>query len=107
MKKVKLGEIVNQIRGVSYKPETTGVIVYENKTIQYYEHKKMPKGCHGTGDVYASTFVGALMRGHSAFDSARIAADYTVKCIEITQDDPTHWYGVKFELAIPDLIKML
>lgn len=95
------------LTGVSYKPETTGVIVYENKTIQYYEHKKMEKGCHGTGDVYASTFVGALMRGHSAFESARIAADYTVKCIENTQGDPTHWYGVKFETAIPNLIEML
>ena len=67
----------------------------------------MEKGCHGTGDVYASTFVGALMRGHSAFESARIAADYTVKCIENTQGDPTHWYGVKFETAIPNLIEML
>ena len=95
------------LTGVSYKPETTGVIVYENKTIQYYEHKKMEKGCHGTGDVYASTFVGALMRGHSAFESAKIAADYTVKCIENTQGDPTHWYGVKFETAIPNLIEML
>ena len=95
------------LTGVSYKPETTGVIVSENKTIQYYEHKKMEKGCHGTGDVYASTFVGALMRGHSAFESARIAADYTVKCIENTQGDPTHWYGVKFETAIPNLIEML
>lgn len=95
------------LTGVSYKADTTGVIVYENKTIQYYEHKKMPKGCHGTGDVYASTFVGALMRGHSAFESAKIAADYTVKCIENTQDDPNHWYGVKFETAIPNLIEML
>lgn len=103
----KLNKNTIVLTGVSYKPETTGVVVYENKTIQYYEHKKMPKGCHGTGDVYASTFVGALMRGHSAFESAKIAADYTVKCIEITQGDPTHWYGVKFELAIPDLIKML
>lgn len=95
------------LTGVSYKADTTGVIVYENKTIQYYEHKKMPKGCHGTGDVYASTFVGALMRGHSAFESAKIAADYTVQCIVNTQDDPNHWYGVKFETAIPNLIEML
>lgn len=103
----KLNKNTIVLTGVSYKPETTGVIVYENKTIQYYEHKKMEKGCHGTGDVYASTFVGALMRGHSAFESARIAADYTVKCIENTQGDPTHWYGVKFETAIPNLIEML
>ena len=40
-------------------------------------------------------------------ESAKIAADYTVKCIENTQDDPTHWYGVKFETALKDLIMML
>lgn len=103
----KLNSNTIVLTGVSYKPETTGVIVYENNIIQYYEHKKMEKGCHGTGDVYASTFVGAFMRGHSTFESAKIAADYTVKCIENTQDDPTHWYGVKFETAIPNLIEML
>ena len=25
----------------------------------------------------------------------------------LTQDDPDHWYGVKFELALPELIRLL
>ena len=95
------------LTGVSYTADTTGVVVYENGEYSYYEHRRISKGCHGTGDVYASAFVGALMRGNSIFDSAKIAADYTVKCIENTQDDASHWYGVKFETAIPDLINML
>ena len=49
----------------------------------------------------------ALMSGKSAFESAKIAADYTVLCIENTQDDPDHWYGVKFEPVLGDLIGML
>ena len=40
-------------------------------------------------------------------DAAKIAADYVVKCIENTQGDESHWYGVKFETAIGDLIDML
>lgn len=93
--------------GISYKPETTGVLVVENGNQQYYEHKKIAGGCHGTGDVYASAFVGALENDFSAFESAKIAADYTVECIEKTQGDSSHWYGVKFETAIPSFIKAL
>ena len=47
------------------------------------------------------------MNNKSIFEAAKIAADYTVECIKITQEDPSHWYGVKFELALPKLIKML
>jgi pyridoxine kinase len=67
----------------------------------------MSKGCHGTGDVYASAFTGALMNGKSIFEAAKIAADYTVLCIKKTQDDPSHWYGVKFETALADLMKAI
>lgn len=95
------------LTGVSFNPDTTGVLIYENGDTKYYEHKKIANGCHGTGDIYASAFTGAMMRGHNAFDSARIAADYTVKCIENTQGDKDHWYGAKFESALPELIRAL
>ncbi len=95
------------LTGVSYRPGMTGVLVCENGRKQYYEHRQIEKGCHGTGDVYASAFVGALMNGRSAYDSAVIAAEYTVKCIENTQGDADHWYGVKFEPVLPELIKLI
>ena len=103
----KLGCSTIVLTGVSYEADKTGVVVYENGQIRYYEHKRIAKGCHGTGDVYASAFTGALMKGKDIFTAAKIAADYTVLCIEKTQGDPTHWYGVKFETALPDLIAML
>ena len=102
-----LGPSTVILTGVSYEPTTTGVVVYENGKLDYYQHYKLPKGSHGTGDVYASAFVGALMHGNSSFNAAKIAADYTVKCIENTQSDPDHWYGVKFESVLPELIKSL
>ncbi len=95
------------LTGVGYAPGRTGVVVAEESGTRYYEHRKIAKGCHGTGDVYASAFVGALMNGRDAYESAVLAADYTVRCIELTQGDPEHWYGVKFELALPEYLRLL
>jgi len=95
------------LSGVAYDDESMGVVVFENGKYSYYAHERQPKGCHGTGDIYASAFVGALLRGKSAYDAAKIAADYTVECIKITQEEDNHWYGAKFEPALGKLIKAL
>ena len=102
-----LGAKTVVLTGVSYEAGKTGVIVYENGKTEYYQHDKIAKGSHGTGDIYASAFVGALMNGKSVFDSAKIAANYTVKCIVNTQGDESHWYGAKFEPVLRELIDML
>lgn len=99
-----LGAKTVVLTGVSYRPDTTGVAVWEKGALSYYRHRRIPGGCHGTGDVYASAFVGMLMNGHDAYNAAAIAADYTVQCIENTQGDTDHWYGVKFETALSALI---
>ena len=95
------------LTGVSYEPTTTGVVVLEGEEITYYRHRRLPQSCHGTGDVYASAFVGALMNGISAPCAAAIAADYTVACMENTVGDPNHTYGVKFEPVLSRLIERI
>ncbi|MBE7058475.1 MAG: pyridoxamine kinase [Ruminococcaceae bacterium] len=99
------------LTGVSYKEGKTGVVVYENGKYSYYEHDKISNGCHGTGDIYASAFAGSLLRGKSAYDSAKIAADYVVECIKTTQNtdesEEKHWYGAKFEPVLYKLIQAL
>ncbi len=95
------------LTGVSYEPHSTGVVVYENGIYSYYRHGKEPNSCHGTGDIYASSFVGALVRGKSAYDAAKIAADYTVECIRCTAAIPNHWYGAAFEPVLGKLIQMV
>lgn len=95
------------LTGVSYAPGKTGVVVYENGSYAYYEHEKLPNSCHGTGDIYASAFVGAFMRGKCAYDAAVLAADYTVACIRATEGDKNHWYGAKFEPVLHKLIANL
>ena len=103
----KLGAKTIVLTGVGYAPEKTGVVAYENGDLRYYEHDKISKGCHGTGDIYASAFTGALMNDKDVIEAVKIAADYTVKCIINTQGDADHWYGAKFETALRDLMDML
>ncbi len=95
------------LTGVSYEEGKTGVVVYENGQYSYYEHEFLPNSCHGTGDIYASAFVGALVRGKSAYDAAKIAADYVLLCIGATAEEENHWYGAKFEPVLYELIKMI
>lgn len=102
-----LGAKAAVLTGVSYREGKTGIAVYENGEMQYYEHERAERGCHGTGDIYASAFVGARMQGKGNYDAARIAGDYTLQCILNTQGDASHWYGAKFETALADLIAML
>lgn len=95
------------LTGVSYAPDKTGVVVFENGQYAYYEHEKLLNGCHGTGDIYASAFVGALVRGRTTFEAAKIAAAYVVDCIKATAEEENHWYGAKFEPVLPKLIGYL
>lgn len=95
------------LTGVSYVQGKTGIVVVENGSYAYYEHDFLPNSCHGTGDIYASSFVGALVRGKSAYDAAKIAADYTVECIKFTAQQENHWYGAAFEPVLSCLIDAL
>ena len=103
----RLGAGTVVLTGVSYDAHSTGVLVSEQGKKTYYRHELLDRGCHGTGDVYASSFVGAYMHGKTVPEAARIAADYTLACIKNTLDDPDHWYGVKFEPVLGELIKAL
>ena len=93
--------------GISYRVGKTGIVVCNDGKQVYYEHEMLSNSCHGTGDIYASAFVGALMRGKEAYDAARIAADYTVECIKATAEEDNHWYGAKFEPVLGKLISAL
>lgn len=90
--------------GISYEKGKTGVVVLENGEYSYYEHEKLANSCHGTGDIYASAFVGSLMRGKNTYEAAKIAADYVVECMKATALEENHWYGAKFEPVLGKLI---
>lgn len=93
--------------GVGYSGNETGVLVREHGQIYHYTHPKVAGNYHGTGDIFAACFTGALMRGLSMKHAAQLAANFTAKCIEVTSQSPAHFYGTKFETVIPMLIRML
>lgn len=95
------------LTGVALEKNKTGSAVYENGVMTVYQHRRYEKGCHGTGDIYASAFTGALMNGIGVCKAAEIAADYTVDCIGNTQSHPDHWYGAMFEQVLPQLIEAI
>ena len=103
----KLGAKNVILTGVSFKPDTTGIMVLEDGKCRYYEHELLKNSCHGTGDIYASAFVGALVQGLDAYESAKIAGDFTVDAIKATAGDSSHWYGAKFEPVLGNYINYI
>ena len=98
------------LTGVSFAPGQIGAMAYDAATDTYasYFNEKLPVSFHGTGDVFASVVVGAMMRGCPLEDALRLAVDFTLESIRKTGADPEHrWYGVNFEEAIPLLVSRL
>lgn len=95
------------LTGIGYTDDQTGVIVADSESTYHYKHPRITKSFHGTGDIYTAAFAGAYMQGKDIRVAAKIAAHYTLRCIENTVDDAEHWYGVKFETAIPYLVELL
>ena len=107
-KLVSLGAKNVILKGVNPADSTKmGILMYINGEKYYYEHERLPNSCHGTGDVYASAFVGALMRGKTPQKAVEIAANYVIECIKETAKEDNHWYGAKFETSLGKLIASL
>jgi pyridoxine kinase len=106
----ELGAKVSILTGVGFKEGSTGVMGYDREKNEYfyYEHDKIYKSFHGTGDVFSSTLVGAMANDLTWQEALPIAADYTAESIKLTVADPNgRNYGVNFEEAIPYLLKRM
>lgn len=95
------------LTGVSYEPGQLGCACFDGTKIDYYFRQRLDAQMHGTGDVFASSFAGALCRGRSIPACAALGADFVVESMKATLDDKSHWYGVKFEKTLPWLIRRL
>ena len=97
------------LKGVSFEAGRIGVAVYDcaADSVRYYFTAREAQSYHGTGDCYAAAFTGAVLQGCSIYDAAALAADFVVAAIRRTIGDESHPYGVKFEKALPMLVKKL
>lgn len=91
------------LTGVSFDNESLGCAVSDGSKVTYDFNKRLSRLSHGTGDVFASVFTGALLRGKTAIEATSLAADIVCQAILETQED--HWYGVSFEKVIPQLCR--
>ncbi len=95
------------LTGVGFEDAQTGFAVRANGVISCTHHAKIGKSYHGTGDMFAAAFCGALAGGKKIAHAAGIAAEFTCAAIQNTVDAPAHWYGVKFETALAVLMERL
>ena len=97
------------LKGDTHKENELGMIVLDKQenTCEIVYNERIDYVSHGTGDVFASAFVGSTMVGKTPTAAAKVAGEFTKKAIEKTIGDENHWYGVKFEQAIPELYSLL
>lgn len=104
----EMGARIPVLTGVYFDDAKLGAAVLENGEIKYAFAEKIDAMYHGTGDVFGSAFIGALMNGESLTKSLQIAAEYTSGCIWRTKHfQPGRTYGVDFENELPKYIKLL
>lgn len=97
------------LKGDTHRENELGMIVLDKKesTCEFVYNDRIDYASHGTGDVFASAFVGSTMIGKSPTEAAKVAGEFTKRAIEKTIGDENHRYGVKFEQVIPELYDLL
>ena len=98
------------LTGVSFKNNELGVMSYNKKTNEFFTYfkEKIPAKYHGTGDIFASTLVGAITNNNTLEEGLKIAVDYVWETINDTyKTNKKDAYGVNFETKIPYLINRI
>ena len=98
------------LTGITFDKSKLGVYSYDSATGEYfyYCNDYLPVSYHGTGDIFASATLGAMMHGHSVNSALKVAVDFTLECIRKTMaDENRRFYGVNFETALPYYIALI
>lgn len=98
------------LTGVYFDDKKLGAATYDKETdvVGYALSDRVEGYYHGTGDVFGSALLGALLNGVSLDEATQIAVNFTVKSIEWTKAAGTDIrFGVNFEANLPSLIKAL
>ena len=98
------------LTGVSFNENKLGVMSYNKETNEFFTYfkEKIPAKYHGTGDIFASTLVGAITNNNTLEEGLKIAVDYVWETINDTyKTNKKDAYGVNFETKIPYLINRI
>ena len=96
-----LGPRYSILTGVSFEKDEIGVMEYnkeENKFFSYFR-KKIPGKYHGTGDIFSSTLLGAIVNNNTLENALKIAVDYVWETILDTYNEKgENAYGVNLSI---------
>ncbi len=98
------------LTGVHFNESEVGAASYdrEKNIFEVFLAPRIEGFYHGTGDVFASTLLSALLNNKTLAEATKIAVDFTEDSIIRTKNAGTDTrFGVKFEQSIPDLIRKL
>jgi pyridoxine kinase len=98
------------LTGVFFNDTELGAATYDAATgeIAYNLEKRIPGYYHGTGDVFGSALLAALLNDFSLNEAAAIAVRFTTSAIKKTANAGTDIrFGVNFEQSIPEFLKDL
>ena len=98
------------LTGVYYDENELGCACYDARTGEFHDvlDKHIPKHFHGTGDVFGSFLIAALLNGYALKEAARFAVTLTCLAIEKTIAIGTDSReGVAFEEVLSQMMSML
>ena len=105
---LSLGPSKAVITGAFGKAGETGAMGYDGAKYCGEFTPREDISCSGTGDLFASALLGAVMRGQAFAQAVSTAVKFTYEAVRRTAADPDRReYGVNFEQALPLYIKLL
>ncbi len=105
-----LGPAQVVLTGVAFDDTRLGAAAYDRRTnrVSYAFADRIPGYYHGTGDVFASVLLAALLSGEDISEAVKTAVDFTVGSIKRTKEAKTDIrFGVNFEQGLLDLAQQL
>ena len=96
------------LTSVALNQDTIDCAVCEGEDVTFISEPYVAHGYHGTGDVFSSVLTAAYLRGRTLVEATSIAAEFVRRTIRKTdKNNPSLWYGVNFEAALPSLASLL
>lgn len=97
------------LKGISQKDGTIKNFIGGREiTSTVVHHTELPFKLHGTGDLFASSTLAALMSGHSLLDATQFASKFVYSAMLISKEQPNYQMrGVSFEPCLGQVASLL
>lgn len=91
------------LTGAELTPGQTGFMGFAGQEEFSYQAPRIPRQCHGTGDLFTAVVTGALAKGRSVAAAATLAAQFVEQVLQATPEATP--FGVELESQLPWLLE--